>query len=150
MAVRREVFHAVEVRMGRILAMNLVVGPLALACAAGGDAGQEGTSSPSYAADVEPLFAKRCGNCHSMKEGKAHLVLAPGKGYGELVGKAAFQAPDLMRVRAGDAEASYLWQKLRHTAREGKGMPRTLFGAKKLPEKELALAKAWIEAGALP
>lgn len=136
--------------MRRFLAMILVVGPLALACAAGGDAGQNGASSPSYAADIEPLFQKRCGNCHSVEEAKAHLVLAPGKGYGELVGKAAFQAPDLKRVQPGDAGASYLWQKLEHTAREGKGMPRTLFGSKKLPEKELALIKAWIEAGAQP
>ncbi len=136
--------------MRRILALALVVAPLALACSAGGDAGQGGASAPSYAADIEPLFQKRCGKCHGVEEAKAHLILAPGKGYGELVGKPAFQVPELLRVKPGDAEASYLWQKLQHTAREGKGMPRTLFGSKKLPERELALIRSWIEAGAEP
>ncbi len=32
----------------------------------------------------------------------------------------------------------------------GKGMPRTMFGAKRLPEKELNLFRRWIEDGAKP
>ena len=49
-----------------------------------------------------------------------------------------------------DPEASYLWRKVDHTAPVGKGMPRTLFGAKRLPEREVELFRRWIETGENP
>jgi hypothetical protein len=134
--------------MRRALAFFLVMGPVLLAC--GGLAGGDTSSEPSYAADIEPIFAKRCGDCHSAGEAKAHLILDPGRGYEDLVGKAAFQVPGMQLVKPGDPANSYLWKKLDHSAREGKGMPRTLFGSKKLPNNELELIRAWIETGARP
>ncbi len=105
---------------------------------------------PSYAADIEPIFVKRCLGCHDAERAKAGLVLEEGTGYERLVNVPSLQAPDLLRVRPGDPEASYLWLKLTHRPREGKGMPRTLFGSKKLPRRELELVRAWIRAGAQP
>ncbi len=134
--------------MHRVLAFLLVLGPALLAC--GVRAADTKSSAPSYAADIEPIFAKRCGDCHSAKEAKAHLILDPGRGYEDLVGKAAFQVPGMELVKPGDPENSYLWKKLDHSAREGKGMPRTLFGSKKLPDNELELVRTWIKAGARP
>ena len=56
----------------------------------------------------------------------------------------------LVLLKAGDPAASYLWQKLTHTASEGKGMPRTMFGAKKLPQEQLDVVERWIREGAKP
>ena len=54
------------------------------------------------------------------------------------------------RVRPDDPTASFLWLKLSHTATEGKGMPRTILGAKKLPQAQLDAVKNWIVQGAQP
>lgn len=109
-----------------------------------------GSGGPSYAADVEPVFAKRCGDCHSAREAKADLILDPGRGFEMLVNRASTQVPEKLLVEPGSPEASYLWSKLIHASEVGKGMPKTLFGAKKLPQEELDLVRSWIEAGAQP
>jgi hypothetical protein len=106
--------------------------------------------APSYAADVEPLVLERCLACHEVEEPKARLVLEAGVGYHQMVGRASTQVEDLLIVAPGDPEASYLWHKLDFTAAEGQGMPRTAFGARRLPPDELALFRRWIEAGAQP
>jgi len=104
----------------------------------------------SYSQHVEPVILKRCLGCHTAEEPKAELVLEHGLGYAQLVGRASEQVPALQLVVAGDVEASYLWHKVDHTATRGKGMPRTLTGAKRLPTAELELIRRWIEDGALP
>ena len=104
----------------------------------------------SYAEHLEPLMIKRCLGCHTAEEPKAELVLEVGRGYAQLVGRASEQVPSLQLVVPGDAEASYLWHKLDHSAVRGKGMPRTLTGSKRLPDAELELIHRWIEDGARP
>jgi hypothetical protein len=80
-----------------------------------------------------------------MKKG---LDLSAGKGRTAMLGVPSRSEPDFALVKAGDPEASYLWLKVSHTSAKGKGMPRTLFGAKKLPDEQLALIRRWIEGGA--
>ena len=109
-----------------------------------------GDSGPSYAADIEPVFAKRCGKCHAVGEAKADLVLDPGRGFAMLVGRASTQVPEKLLVEPGSPEGSYLWSKLIHESEVGKGMPKTLLGAKRIPQEELDLIRAWIETGAQP
>ena len=109
-----------------------------------------GDSGPSYAADIEPVFAKRCGKCHSADEAKADLVLDPGRGFAMMVGRASTQVPEKLLVEPGNPDSSYLWSKLVHESEIGKGMPKTLFGAKKIPQPELDLVRTWIETGAQP
>jgi hypothetical protein len=104
----------------------------------------------SYAKHIEPLVLARCLGCHGADEPKARLVLEEGKGYGDLVGRRSVQVATMMLVEPGDLEASYLWLKLQHRASEGKGMPRTPTGVKKLRAAELDLYRRWIEEGALP
>ena len=104
----------------------------------------------SYAKHIEPLVIARCIGCHSADEPKARLVLEKGTGYGRLVGRRSVQVPTLMLVEPGDLEGSYLWLKLQHRAPEGKGMPRTATGVKKLSRSELDLYRRWIEGGAKP
>ena len=106
--------------------------------------------SVSYSAHLEPLVIAHCLGCHESEEPKAKLVLGPGEGYGQLVGRRSVQVPKMALVEPGDPDASYLWLKLQHRAPEGKGMPRTLTGAKKLRPTELELYRRWIEDGAKP
>jgi hypothetical protein len=104
----------------------------------------------SYAAHLEPLVLAHCLGCHEVDDPKAKLVLEEGTGYGQLVRRRSVQQPEMALVEPGDPEASYLWLKLQHTAAEGKGMPRTLTGSKKLRPAELELYRRWITGGALP
>jgi hypothetical protein len=104
----------------------------------------------SYAAHIEPLIVARCLGCHEAEDPEADLVLEPGQGYGDLVGRPSVQQPSMELVSPGDPDASYLWLKLQHTAPHGKGMPRTLTGSKKLRLDELELYRRWIEGGARP
>ena len=53
-----------------------------------------------------------------------------------------------VRVKPGDPDNSYLWQKLQNKAAKGKGMPRGIFSTKRLPEAQLDVIRKWIEAGA--
>ena len=104
----------------------------------------------SYSAHLEPLVIAHCLSCHDSEEAKAKLVLDPGIGYDRLVGPRSIQVPDMALVEPGDPERSYLWLKLQHVTEEGKGMPRTVSGSKKLRESELELYRRWIEGGANP
>ena len=106
----------------------------------------------SYQEHLEALVVERCLGCHGEEEPKAKLVLVQGKGYDQLVGRHSVQVPKMRLVAPGDLEASYLWMKMEHSPEleVGKGMPRTLTGAKKLPAAELELYRRWIEDGALP
>lgn len=104
----------------------------------------------SYSNDLEELVVKRCVDCHSTKEPKANLILVEGEGFGNMVGTASVQVPEVQLVVPGDPENSYVWKKLLGEVEIGKGMPRTMFGSKVLPEKELDLFRRWIEDGANP
>lgn len=133
--------------MKRIQVILAVVLPLVVVAALPAVSDPQG---PSYARDVEPIIVKRCADCHTADKPKAHLILEKGRGYGLLVGRNSVEVPTVPLVKPGDPDGSYLWRKLKHTASKGKGMPRSLFWWKKLPRKELALIRSWIEAGALP
>jgi hypothetical protein len=104
----------------------------------------------TYAEHLEPLIVARCLSCHTFEEPEAQLVLEIGTGYGEMVGRASTQVPELLMVAPGDVENSYLWRKLIHEVEIGRGMPRTVVGSIKLPDEEIALYRRWIEGGARP
>lgn len=104
----------------------------------------------SYSGHLEGLVIAHCLGCHEAEDPKAKLVLEEGTGFGQLVGRQSIQVPEMALVAPGDPGASYLWLKLQHTAPEGKGMPRTPTGVKKLRKAELELYRRWIEDGAKP
>jgi len=104
----------------------------------------------SYERHLEPLVLAHCLGCHEADDPQAKLVLEEGQGYAQLVGRRSVQVQSMVLVEPGDSEASYLWLKLEHRAAEGKGMPRTPTGVKKLREAELELYRRWIEEGAKP
>ena len=104
----------------------------------------------SYANDVEPVFLAECGDCHGAESPKKGLDLSKGRGLANLLDRQSQEVDGVVLLKAGDPAASYLWQKLTHTASEGKGMPRTMFGAKKLPQEQLDVVERWIREGAKP
>ncbi|HVN30805.1 MAG TPA: hypothetical protein VMT45_02360 [Thermoanaerobaculaceae bacterium] len=124
------------------LAVLLVAGVLAVAARA--------QAPLSYAGDVEPIIVKACAECHGGDNPKKGLDLSKGKGYERLVAVKSQEVPEMVLVKAGDPAGSFLWLKVTHTATQGKGMPRTLFGSKKLPESELDVIRNWIIQGANP
>ena len=124
------------------LVVLLLTGALAIAV---------GAQAPlSYAMNVEPIILKACSECHGGDSPKKGLDLSQGKGFERLVGVKSQEAPEMVLVKAGDPTSSYLWLKVAHTATQGKGMPRTLFGAKKLPQAQLDVIQNWIIQGANP
>jgi len=104
----------------------------------------------SYAKDIEPILVKECSKCHGGDKPDKGLDLSQGKGFAEIVSVKSAEVPEMVRVKAGDPAASYLWLKVTHTATQGRGMPRTLFSARKLPKDELDLIQQWITEGANP
>lgn len=67
----------------------------------------------SFAAEVQPIFDLNCLGCHG-PGGNAGLDLSPDVSYSNLVGIAA-QASAGIRVVAGDASESVLYQRLTGT-----------------------------------
>jgi hypothetical protein len=124
------------------LVVLLVAGVLAMAARA--------QAPLSYAKDVEPFIVKACGECHGGDSPKKGLDLSQGKGFERLVGVKSQEVPEMLLAKAGDPAGSYLWLKVTHTATQGKGMPRTLFGSKKLPQADLEVIQNWIIQGANP
>ncbi len=108
------------------------------------------STAPSYERDVQPIFRHECLKCHDAKEHKGKLDLTDGVAYKNLVNVPSREEEAFVRVKPGDPESSYLWLKLMHRTKEGSGMPKGIFFARKLDEKDLSLIKTWISAGAQP
>ncbi|NOZ95487.1 MAG: hypothetical protein GXP47_12240 [Acidobacteria bacterium] len=137
--------------MNDLLKVILAAGPLLLglaACSQPVDAPAKAPAEVTYSGQVEKLFVKRCGGCHNAEKAKGKLILDPGVGYAHLVDRASSKAPDMVLVKPGDPDGSLLWQKLQGTQREGKAMPLTPYGWKKLPGEDLELVRRWIASGA--
>jgi hypothetical protein len=125
-----------------LLATMLVLGGVAALIAA--------AEEPlSYGRDIEPVLLKECGDCHGAENPKKGLDLSQGKGLANLAG-ATSKEVDMPLLKAGDPAGSYLWLKITHTATQGRGMPRTIFGAKKMPKDKIDLIHRWIVEGAKP
>ena len=117
---------------------------LVLAVYAGGSYGQ----SASFKDDIIPVFKRQCMACHMTGEEQGLLGLVPSKAYANLVNVQANGGP-APRVVPGDAQGSYLMQKLRgtHLDHGGSGV-RMPMGFDPLSEQDLARFEAWISQGA--
>ena len=94
------------------------------------------------------IFTPTCAtsNCHAGAAPAQGLNLEDGQSFNSLVGVSSSQAPAVLRVSAGDANNSYLVQKLEGTA-GGMQMP---FGGPPLSPGDIARIREWIDNGALP
>lgn len=107
---------------------------------------------PKLSVIDERVFVPRCATagCHDDGSKVGQLVFGPGRTYGQLVGVPAKNVgamdDGLLRVKPGDADASFLLTKVRDhvPVRYGVRMPPN----DPLTDDEIAAIEAWINAGA--
>ncbi|MCY1056193.1 hypothetical protein [Nannocystis sp. SCPEA4] len=115
--------------------------------------------APGYRQLHEKIFSKGCANdaCHSGEKGIADLTFADLQGsYDSLIegvpANGAAAGAGLVRVKPGDAAASFLYMKLTEhgpaLTEKSYGAAMPLSGIEPPGEKSLAAIKAWIDAGA--
>ena len=91
------------------------------------------------------VFNASCTSCHSGSSPSQGLNLSEGAAYGNTVNVPSTQVSSLDLVEPGDADNSYLMQKLEGTAQTGVQMPN---GGPYLNTTLRQLVRDWIEAGA--
>ena len=144
--------------MNRIIATRsaLTLGTLLLAIAAGACGSSPTTPTPP--ASTAPtltqiqtqIFDPGCGSCHTDvgRNPAAGLNLKAGSAFANLVGVASSGSPGAVRVIAGNANGSYIVQKLEGSAGiVGLRMPRN--GPPYLTDAQVKFIRDWITAGAL-
>lgn len=108
-------------------------------------------AQPSYAADVQPIFTRRCavGGCHTLASEQAGLALDPSVAYDELVGVLATSSVDpYQRVEPGNAADSWLIRRLHADPSVRNGQPRMPLAATPLTDNQIATIINWIDQGA--
>lgn len=98
--------------------------------------------------DVQPIFSASCATsgCHSGSFPAGELNLQAGTAWSATVDVASSEIPSLKRVLPGDAENSYLYQKITGAPGiVGQPMP---FGSFPLPQVQIDTIAAWIVQGA--
>jgi len=122
----------------------------ALGCAgADGDSPDTAAQAPSLGLDLQPLFDRSCvGSCHDATSRSGGLVLTADGAYAALVRAPSTQVPALLRVAPGDPESSYLVNKIEGTHASAGGEGTTMPPGFVLSTAEVALVRAWIQAGA--
>ena len=123
-------------------------------CAGNGDgldpsgrpiASDGGVLTPDLASIQANVFTPICTQCHVGANAPQGLRLDSANSYGALVGVASSEQPGLLRVKPGDAAASYLIQKLEGKAAVGARMP---LGQPALPSATILVIRTWIASGA--
>jgi hypothetical protein len=121
------------------------------ACGSGdgfvGSGGVVGPLEPNFNSIQSNVFDQYCVHCHAGANAPVGLRLDAANSYANLVGVASGERPNLMRVAPGDANNSYIIQKLEGTAGVGERMPA---GLPALPQSDINVIRQWIGDGALP
>ncbi len=93
------------------------------------------------------VFTPTCAvsGCHAGASPAAGMDLSAGQAFANIVGVNSGQVPTLLRVNPGDADNSYLVQKIEGTATVGERMPR---GGPPLSSELIQNIREWIDAGA--
>jgi len=107
--------------------------------------------SPSFAADIQPIFTRRCaiGGCHTVNSARATLVLTAGHAYDSIVNKTAFLAPQFDRVEPGNADTSWVVRMIEDNDARRFNVARMPLGGQPLTRNQIATIVNWIENGAL-
>lgn len=111
--------------------------------------GQPIPINPPVASDFQEIqdtvFTPICTQCHIGANAPLGLRLDAANSYALLVNVASGEVPGLLRVNPGNANQSYLVQKIRGTASVGGRMP---LGQAALPQDRIDLIVNWVTAGA--
>jgi hypothetical protein len=103
---------------------------------------------PSFKGQIVPLLRDRCVGCHLTGDEVGGMALHAGAAYKTTVGVPSLESP-LVRIRPGKPDESYLVAKIEgRQAEVGGAGARMPLEAAPLSSEEIALIRAWIEAGA--
>jgi hypothetical protein len=105
-----------------------------------------GALEPTFVSIQQHVFIPTCAQCHSGAAAPLGLRLDEADAYAALVNAPSVEAPAILRVQPGDADASWLVQKLEGTASVGARMP---LDAPPLPAATIAVIRQWITDGAV-
>ncbi len=100
-------------------------------------------SSATLSSVQAQIFTPICSACHPPNQG---MDLRTGKAYASVVNVPSAEQPALMRVKPGDPDNSYLYQKVLGAA--GISGARMPFGGPALSAAQIQLIHDWIVAGA--
>lgn len=121
------------------------------ACGSGdgfqGAGGASGQLQPNFDSIQANVFEPLCEHCHAGANAPRGLRLDAANSYALLVGVPSGQRPSVLRVAPGDANNSYLIQKLEGTAGIGERMPA---GLPAVPQSDINIIRQWITDGAQP
>ena len=115
----------------------------------GNDSSSTPSTNPSFAQDVNPIFAAAgctASNCHGGGASGLTLGSSAASNFAHLVNVASSSAPTFLLVRPNNPTDSYLIMKLEGRQLSGGRMP---LGGQALSTTQIATIKNWISAGAL-
>jgi hypothetical protein len=116
----------------------------------GGTAAVVPPTGVDFTTQIQPIFTNNCAlsGCHASGSASGGMVLDPGQAYANLVNVTSSEVAPDKRVVPGNSAASYIIEKLTHTApRSGERMP---LGGDPLPDDQINLIRTWIDEGAKP
>ena len=142
--------RALELRRAAARFVGPVVCCTLAACGSGdgfvGSGGTVGPLAPNFNSIQANVFDQYCVHCHSGANAPAQLRLDAVNSYANLVGVPSRETGTL-RVAPGNANNSYIIQKLEGTASVGERMPA---GLPALPQSDIDVIRQWIGDGAMP
>ena len=104
------------------------------------------TSTATFATISSQIFSQRCTGCHAGSAPAAGMNLSASTAFAALVNVASSERSGAVRVIPGNADGSYLVQKLRGDAGiVGQRMPA---GGPFLSDDQINLIRQWINEGA--
>jgi len=108
-------------------------------------------AAPSFSADIQPIFDRRCsiGGCHSIATAQAGLTLAASASYESLVGVPSRLRPQFVRVAPFDAPNSWLIRMIGSDPAARFGHQRMPLASMPLTPNQIGTIVNWIELGAL-
>jgi hypothetical protein len=106
--------------------------------------------TPSFSANVVPIFEKRCslGGCHSLATRQADLALTADVAYESLVGVPASLRPSLLRVSPSQPSLSWLVTMISADDAARQGHSRMPLASHPLTANQIATIVRWVEQGA--
>lgn len=106
------------------------------------------TDEVSFKKKVVPILKRRCAVCHITGNEPGNMALTPNGAYDSLVNQDSVQS-DLLRVKPGAANESYIVHKLKGSQAQAGGLgDRMPYMAPPLSSTQLQLITTWINQGA--
>ena len=145
-------------KLGMVLGALGATAALVVGCGGGSGAGLDANGRPigegdnpsgpmtaSFTSIQSHVFTPICTACHAGGAAPQGLRLDAANSYAMLVNVSSAEVPSLKRVAPGDANNSYIIQKLEGHAAVGARMP---FGGPYLDANTIGLIRQWIDNGA--